>query len=278
VGPPTGQALAEQSEHDRYFAVERTDSDPAWGFAAGLAVAHLAAYEDCLAMGVTLLGAGEWVSLFSGTAALFGEDFALPSMPTPGRRADYDPARRWLIGHQLFFALIQGAIVGLDSFGVAVAEWAGVGAPTAAMSRGLELAAAFLRSAAASMRYTSDFEQADYDRTVRPDMAPPKVRAGFSGFQTRDHAYLVRLLAGLKPAFATVAGRLAAHGELVEAVASAYASHEFICARFRGDVLPSLRMAAASGGKTERTGVEVVRELMRRRLALVDPPPLETRR
>jgi hypothetical protein len=48
-----------------------------------------------------------------------------------------------------------------------------------------------------------------------------------------------------------------------------HAAHEFICARFRGDVLPSLRMAAASRGKTQRSGTEIIREMMRVRLALV---------
>ena len=140
------------------------------------------------------------------------------------------------------------------------------------MTDGLELAAGFLRGSAAAMRFASDFAPEDYDRTVRPDMAPPKVRAGFSGFQTRDHAHLVRLLGALKPVFGRLDGRVRAHKELVDAVVSAYEAHEFICAHFRGDVLPSLRMAATSRGKTERTGVEVVRELMRNRLALVDPP------
>jgi hypothetical protein len=52
-------------------------------------------------------------------------------------------------------------------------------------------------------------------------------------------------------------------------VVSAYAAHEFICARVRGDVLPSLRMAAASRDRTDRTGVEVIREMMHARLGLI---------
>jgi hypothetical protein len=79
------------------------------------------------------------------------------------------------------------------------------------------------------------------------------------------------MLAVLKPTFASLSGRIIAHKELVDAVVSAYEAHEFICARFRGDVLPSLRMAAAAHGKIDRAGVDVVRELMRNRLALVDP-------
>ena len=51
---------------------------------------------------------------------------------------------------------------------------------------------------------------------------------------------------------------------------TAYAAHEFICARFRGDVLPSLRMAARSHGRGRRSGVDVIRDMMRARMALVD--------
>lgn len=271
--PPTGQAQAEQLEHDAYFAVDRVAGEPARGFVTGLVLAYLAAYEDCLSGGVTLMDAELWERLFAGLTLVAGADIAKPpARPQPsGWRDGYDPAARWLIGHQLFFALIQGSIVGLNCFAVASASWNAEDEPPPQMAAGLEFAAVFLRASAAAMRYTSDFAPDDYDRTVRPDMAPPRVRAGFSGFQTRDHAYLVRLLAMLKPVFASLGGRITAHKELVDSVVSAYEAHEFICARFRGDVLPSLRMAAAAHGKIDRAGVDVVRELMRNRLALVDP-------
>ena len=271
--PPTGQAQAEQLEHDAYFAVERPDGDAALGFVAGLVLAQLAAYEDCLAAGVTLVDGEQWERLFAGLALVAGVGVARPPArpQQSGWRAGYDPAARWLIGHQLFFALIQGSIVGLNRFAAASASWHAEDEPTPEMAAGLEFAAVFLRGSAAAMRYASDFAPEDYDRTVRPDMAPPKVRAGFSGFQTRDHAYLVRLLTVLKPVFASLSGRITAHKELVDAIVSAYEAHELICARFRGDVLPSLRMAAAAHGKIDRAGVDVVRELMRNRLALVDP-------
>lgn len=269
LAAPTGQAQAEQIEHDAYFAVERTTGDAARAFTTGVLLAHLAAYDNALAMGVTVLGPGDWEALFGGLAVLLGNGAAATPPPPPtGWRPGYDPAARWLIGHQLFFALIQGSIIGLNTFAAAAPDTPGA-AP--ARARGLETATAFLRASAAAMRFTGDFEPADYDRTVRPDMAPPRVRAGFSGFQTRDHAHLVRQLTALKPAFAALDERLTAHEDLADAVVAAYEAHEFVCARFHGDVLPSLRMAAASHGRTDRAGVEVVRELMRKRLGLVDP-------
>ena len=270
-------AQAEQEEHDRYFEVGRTGGDAAQGFSAGLLLAYLSAYENCLSMGVTLLDDREWRQLFGGLAMLVevaggsavqggtGRPAAAPAPPQPtGWRDAYDPPRRWLVGHQLFFALIQGTIVGLNCFSQAAAVEA---IPEA--DEGLALAAVFMRSSAAAMKFASDFAPADYDATVRPAMAPPKVREGFSGLQTRDHAYLVRTFGAVKPALAPLAGRSEAHRDFVESVVSAYAAHEYICARFRGDVLPSLRMAAASRARTDRTGVEVIREMMHARLALI---------
>jgi hypothetical protein len=277
-GLPKRQADDEQAEHDRYFRVARSTGSPVDGFTAGLALAQLVAYENCLDMGVTLLAEPEWNLLFAGLWALLrvaGEKPEAAGRPTEcapalpsaaGWLAGYDPGRRWLIGHQLFFALIQGAIVGMNCFAGAM-----LAGDTAEADEGLKLATAFMRSSAAAMKLTSDFAPDDYERTVRPAMAPPEVRAGFSGLQTRDHSYLVRMFGTLKPIFTTPRYPSQAHRDFIESVVSAYAAHEFICARFRGDVLPSLRMAAAARGKTQRPATAVIREMMRSRLALVDP-------
>jgi hypothetical protein len=277
------RTLEEYQEHDRYFDVTRTGGGPDGSaeFVTGLVLAHVTAVDDAHRMGVTILDDTDWVTLFGGLATLLrrhappAADDGVPTLPNheaPARPAvaawtdDYDPARRWLVGHQLFFALIQGAIVGINIFAAAAND------PTIDGDAGLTLAAAFLRASAASMKLTSDFAPDDYDTSVRPAMAPPAVREGFSGLQTRDHAYLIRLFSTVKAALAARSvGPSAAHAEFVESVVDAYAAHEFICARFRGDVLPSLRMAAATRGSSDRSGVSVIRDMMRTRLALVDP-------
>jgi hypothetical protein len=293
-GAASRHAEEEQVEHDRYFQVARSAGSPADGFTAGLLLAYVAAYENCLDMGVALLEEPEWNLLFAGLDALLrvagdepaaeGGSPVLPSpvlpspvlpspvLPSPaGWRAGYDPAGRWLIGHQLFFSLIQGAIVGMNCFASAITA-----GQTAEADEGFRFAAAFMRSSAAAMKLTSDFSPEDYERIVRPAMAPPRVRAGFSGLQTRDHAYLVRLFGSLKPVFFMLGRTTEAQNEFIDSVVSAYAAHEFICARFRGDVLPSLRMDAASRGTTQRSGTAVIREMMRVRLSLVDPTDRES--
>jgi len=268
---------ADQEEHDRYFGVTRVDAEPERAFVRGLLRAHLDLDDDARAMGCTLLDADAWDTLFAGVRVLLDlalgapRDEAARRAPFPGSvpgwcAAGYDPDRRWMVGHRLFFAQIQAVIVGLHLFEEAASAGDARGA-----GEGLRLATAFMRSSAAAMKHTSDFDPADYEARVRPAMAPPRVQAGFSGLQTRDHTMLVRTFTRLRPLFAAAAAYADAHRAFVDAVVDAYAAHEFVCARFRGDVLPSLRMAAHAGGQVDRSGVDVVREMMRARLMLVDP-------
>jgi hypothetical protein len=268
---------ADHEEHDRYFGVTRVDAEPGHAFVRGMLRAHLELDEDARAMGVTLLDAEAWETLFGGVRAMLELALGAPwdeaehTAPFPGRAprwrpAGYDPDRRWMVGHRLFFAQIQAVVVGLHVF----EEGAGAGDAVGARD-GLRLATAFMRSSAVAMKHTSDFDPADYDARVRPAMAPPRVQAGFSGLQTRDHTFLVRTFTRLRPLFAAGGSWADAHRAFVDSVVDAYAAHEFVCARFRGDVLPSLRMAAHAGGQVDRSGVDVVREMMRARLLLVEP-------
>ena len=186
----------------------------------------------------------------------------LPLAP-PHLRDGYDPERRWLIGHQLFFAVLQGVVVGLNCFNRAAAEGDKEGA-TEAMS----LATALMHSSAVAITFTSDFGPVDYEARIRPAMEPPAVRPGFSGLQTRDHAHLVSLFGRVRSTLVDLGTGMAGgfFEEFVDATVTAYDAHRYVCARFGGDVLPSLRMAAASRGRTTQAGVDALRLIMRRRL------------
>ncbi|WP_326550075.1 hypothetical protein [Micromonospora sp. NBC_01813] len=168
---------------------------------------------------------------------------------------------------------MQGSITGLNCFLRASAAGDESDARAA-----LRVAAAFMRSSAAAFRFASDFAPVDYEQLIRPAMAPPAVRAGFSGLQTRDHAYLMGLFAEVRVMRAKIgAARLGeAFEEFVEATIAAYEAHQLICARFGGDVLPSLRMAARSGGRSAAPGVQAVRQLMRARLFALDGTSRDT--
>jgi hypothetical protein len=274
----------DHAEHDRYFQVIRAKQRATFTFVRGLLQTHSWAHENGLAMGVSMLDPVEWREMFAGLDALLryaaGDRLkdGAPVVVRPAPRhtpAGYDPERRWLIGHQLFFALLQGVIVGLNCYLEASAADGGEpdGEAAADADGAVRLAAAFMRSSASAIKLTADFGPVDYDARIRPAMSPPSVREGFSGLQTRDHAHLVGLFARLRatPAAHGQGPAGAAFEQFVEATVTAYEAHKFICARFGGDVLPSLRMAAASRGRSTQAGVTALRQLMRARLFALTP-------
>jgi hypothetical protein len=235
-------------------------------------------------MGLSILDPVEWQEMFAGLDALLRyaagdrlkEGVPLVLRPAPRHTpAGYDPERRWLIGHQFFFALLQGVIVGINCYleasGADGADPDGEAAADA--DAAVRVAAAFMRSSAAAIKFTSDFGPVDYDKRIRPAMSPPSVREGFSGLQTRDHAHLISLFARLRMTAAARGDGPAgeAFEQFVDATVTAYEAHKFICARFGGDVLPSLRMAAASRGRSTQAGVTALRQLMRARLFALTP-------
>jgi len=271
-GVPADPRDADFAEHDRYFQVTRVADRPIETFLRSLVLAHSSVYEDAVTMGVTTLDDREWQRLFLGLNAILQYAAGQPAKEpepvqvrsVPVHLSDgYDPERRWLVGHQLFFAIVQGAIVGLNCYAAAADggdEW------DASVAMGV--ASAFMRSSAVAIKFCGDFGPVDYQDRIRPAMAPPAVQAGFSGLQTRDHAFLVGLFGRLRSS-----GRPNRDGpireafeDFVDATVSAYEAHQYVCARFGGDVLPSLRMAAASGGRTTQSGVAALRLIMRRRL------------
>jgi hypothetical protein len=265
---PTADPNSEFAEHDRYFQVRRVRRQPVETFLRGLVRSYSLVRHNAVQMGVTNLDSTQWRNLFAGLHGILRYARVPlaggpPPMPTRPVVEEYLPHHRWLVGHQLFFAVVQGTIVGLNCF-VHAAERGDEPDARAAVG----VASDFMRSSAAAIRFTADFGPVDYDKLVRPAMAPPAVRAGFSGLQTRDHAFLIGLFTELRTLLARLGpGRTGEDfEEFVDATIDAYDAHQFICARFGGDVLPSLRMAANSQGRTTQSGAEALRQIMRARL------------
>ncbi|MFY1634784.1 hypothetical protein ACN27F_16160 [Solwaraspora sp. WMMB335] len=288
--PATGQrehpAELDYQEHDRYFHVRRTRNMPGVAFITALAMMHRAVLDNARDCGLSQLSSESLPQLSAGWETLLR--YGAPAENGPAEPAVTEPAvteparaetaqtgateaaaRRWLLGHQYFFALMQGTIVGLNCFMQASASGDEADADAA-----LGVAAAFMRSSAAAFRFTCDFAPVDYDRLIRPAMAPPAVRPGFSGLQTRDHAHLMGLFGEVRLMRAKIGGDRVgpAFERFADATVEAYEAHELICARFGGNVLPSLRMAARSGGRSVQPGVQVVRQMMRARLLALGCP------
>jgi hypothetical protein len=269
-------------EHDRYFDVVRVGGDPAATFLAGLLLAYVEVLTDAERAGTTL-PAAEWQDLIRVPVAVFdfaatradrggpgdgrpGDGWEIPVPAGPGPATGDAAEDRWRVGHHQFFVLIQAITVALSCALTAAQE-----EDKAELADCLDLVTTVVLGSAASMRFAADFPRAVYEAAVRPDMLPPTVSAGFSGLQTRDHRYLVQIFGRLRDALPAMVAAGPAYERFVGAVERMYQAHAWVCARFGGEELPSLRMAARSAGCSGKSGVDVVREFAGHRLTLLDP-------
>jgi hypothetical protein len=172
----------------------------------------------------------------------------------------FDVMYRWKLGHRVFIALLQSLVFMLYDFETAHKQ-PEIDVPQA--QRALSMATTLMWGSAASLRFTGDFEADDYNNVVYPSMTPPYVPPGFSGMQTLDHLYTVRVLSQLRPLFMTIDPALAEqHQQFISAFTHTYDSHKFVCARFQGDQRPSIRMSL----EAKQTAVDVIEKLKQARL------------
>lgn len=257
-------------EHDRHFGVVRVHGDAGTIFLASLMISYLDMLDNVERAG-TSLDRGQWSDLLRVPTLAF--DFALRRSPSmidgPGRvppgRGEYLPHERWHIGHRLFFTLIQATTQALTSLLRAARVGDGAG-----MEECMTLARFTVLGSAAALPLAADFEPVDYENGVRRTMLPPYVGPGFSGLQTRDHHHLIHTLVQLRSIAPAMDSISESYAEFTAAVHRLYDAHAFVCARFGGDKVPSLRMAAARR-QIRRSGVEVVRGFAARRVSLLEP-------
>ncbi|MFD7913159.1 hypothetical protein ACFV30_20970 [Streptomyces sp. NPDC059752] len=263
--PLAGEPPAGSCVHDAFFEVRRGLGDSAALLAGAVLVSDVLVREDLAASGSTLEEDPD--NLLLGVTG-FLTDTLLPAVKAgPWRPARPVEAanRRWLVGHQRFFVMLQLLTVALRRLDRPDA--------TAAQEEAAVRSFGWLcRSTAVSMRYAADFPPELYAQ-VRETMAPPAVNAGFSGLQTRDHQELVNWMRRLKrgggldrlaPVSAT-----AVHA----AVQHLYDAHVWVCDRFGGSAEPSLLMAQAAQAAGERaeSGVAAAERLARQRLRYLTP-------
>ncbi|MFX4291785.1 hypothetical protein [Streptomyces bohaiensis] len=263
----------EQDEHDAFFGVARSTDLSAAAFLLGGAHTHhlVAVHQERSGCGDPRdpgAPAAGWQCLVERATGA-EPAVACPAGTTGTAEDGGDPVdcprphEHWRVGHQLFFVLIQGVVTGLRCFAGAAAG------DTAGAARALRLASEMCRHSAVAMTFAGGLSPADYEREVRPSMLPPAVRPGFSGFQTRDHALLVRTLRAVRPALGALGFDHPAVVELDGALQQVYAAHRWVCSRFDGARIPSLLMEVGGPQSAQRSGVAVVDELTERRLALV---------
>jgi hypothetical protein len=165
------------------------------------------------------------------------------------RSSDAETAAfRWKVGHHTFHLYLVAMISVLHELN----DERGIG--DARVTDLLVDLAALFDATAASMRYASDFAPDTYDRDIRPSMAPPAVKPGFSGLLNVDHqrmmVELTQVPAMLQRRYGADMGRwpssvAAAWDALVDSEQEARCNHGRVCRRLvvRGPSLLRMQMA-----------------------------------
>lgn len=265
AGPPLLELPPDRyTEHDSFFGVLRVDGNAADIFARSLLEAHRVFLLDAESEGSS--ANGEFGAIAEAFHALyeFLRAAATPSAGQPPARiqgipapSQVKPLARWRIGHQIFFAMIQGLVVIMNCVTDDLEQ------EKLLASSSIACAGSVMRGSAAAMRFAGGFSARSYAQIVRPAMMPPHLEDNFSGLQSRDHRYLLVLLMRVNRLMqAAAADEAAAYRRFLDEVDAAYEAHKYVCARFGGDTIPSLRMSANSGSSS----VEVLEKLRIARL------------
>ncbi|PNE34650.1 hypothetical protein AF335_08950 [Streptomyces eurocidicus] len=218
--PPTGDPIRLPDEHeatfDAFFGVARSAGDPVSLLVHALATTYATTPGTAHAPSLRLALQAAGITPASVTAAT----------------ATASPEECWVLGHRLFFALIQGAVVGLRH---AVACSTDV--PESVL--GIRTADVFLAASASALRLTASFSRQDYEDAIRPAMsrAGEDSATGFSGLWSADHRVLVGGLRawGIEAAQHRAPRVLDAERSLRATLSDVYAAHSGICHRFTGD-------------------------------------------
>ncbi|WP_327118324.1 hypothetical protein OHB12_10040 [Nocardia sp. NBC_01730] len=268
IAEPTGEDF---TGHDSFFAVIRVSTKPEVALLAGAALSHARILTDLTEMGTTL-SLDQVRELLDGYAAIC-RYAGMRSNADHGRpRTDfgylvsgggYRPATRWRLGHQHFFVQLQSLVTALNLLSSAV-----VGEDEPGIREALQLATLLALSASAGMRFAADFHACDY-HSVRGSMSPPRVAAGFSGLQTRDHHALVQAFQTLP--LGVLRSFPAEYETFLTAVGSVYTAHVHVCEFFGDGDGPSLRMQTRAAGPHRLSGAAVAEALAHSRLRILDP-------
>jgi hypothetical protein len=166
-------------------------------------------------------------------------------------------------GHQIFTALSQGLIVGVNALQAATAAQ-----DTPARDAAADLMATAMEACGRALEFTGDFRVEAYEDLIRASMSPPNQPEGFSGLLSVDHRELVFRLKAARPAI----DRLRAedpdrHAKVVDALTGVYDRHKHVCAKFVGTQRASLLMAEDRG----RSGVDQLERFKITRLRQLGP-------
>ena len=239
--------LADESDHDRFFSMQRVRGDEPRIFLWSTLHAYRELLQERVDHG-TSLEAAEWLELRYAFESIVRYALRESPGPVPDARgwppADGphgDPLRRWILGQRVFMALLQGLILSAHELGRGLADGG-----EAVAAAAFDLGAVVLWGSARAFRFATDFSRADYEERVRPVMMPPRAIPGLSGGLSHDHRYLMQTLAPLRPALEKLPPGLGpSYARFRRAFQATCDDHKLVCERCVGDKEPSLLKAMA---------------------------------
>lgn len=173
------------------------------------------------------------------------------------------PMRRWVRGHQIFAALTQGLIFSFEAIGRALRSGSREQA-----QRWADLSVSLLNGSAAAFEFTGDFPAEEYQKTVRPSMAPPATEMSLSGLMSVDHRFMAQVIRDMRPALKSLyEHEQKRHDAISVALSGVYDSHIHVCERFVG-AKPSI----LTEGKTARSGPSLIEQFKTLRMKPFEQP------
>lgn len=148
---------------------------------------------------------------------------------------------RWITGHHLFVAMIQGLLVSISSFENALKK-----EDLNQAAKELLFAAQLMEASALAMKFAADFPESHYTDDIRPSL-PDR----FSGLDSLDHVVLVKQLKSLKSIFTKLPDELSEAKQIFDiSIAKAYDAHVLVCDKFvKGE--ESLRTPVQGSSSTD---------------------------
>jgi len=258
---------ADDATYDRYFYVRRINGPAGDTFVSSALLAGFM-YHTEMARAPTerppdgdIIGNGFTTLLRYVCGCDDATPTAVPSQ-APAAVPDRDPMRRWVQGHQIFAALTQGIIFALQEFEASMRT----GLAESSARQAITVAVELLRASGAAFRFTANFSAKAYREIVRPSMMSERLGEGFSGLLSADHRHMVVQFARLRAMMPQIARQMEPElRHLTAALNEVYENHKFVCARFDGSKIPSLRCPNAS----PLPGVRQLERYQRARLELL---------
>jgi hypothetical protein len=260
---------ADSDVHDAFFNIARSHNDHPAQILISLFQSRSALWDDLAETpsslpdaDLAIIDLGLSATLAALLGALSPSPLSPPRVVLTAHRQDPIP-RRWMRGHQIFTALSQGLIVGVNALQAATAAQ-----DTPARDAAADLMATAMEACGRALEFTGDFRVEAYEDLIRASMSPPNQPEGFSGLLSVDHRELVFRLKAARPAI----DRLRAedpdrHAKVVDALTGVYDRHKHVCAKFVGTQRASLLMAEDRG----RSGVDQLERFKITRLRQLGP-------